>query len=150
MIGKEYTAEEKRQAFKQYEINQIKSYNRGRAIIIAIAAVNMIAALVYLIIPGSFWADLISAFISVALSLALFFGVVWVRYLYAISFGVSAFKYFVAAYITVEEMLLGNIGQLGYWLIAILVILIAYSIVSALLLLVSKSVSEFLYEQKNG
>lgn len=134
------TDQEKEQALKEFEQRQEKRYKTGKAIVFTIAAVNIIGSIATSF--GKF--NLFSLLIQIALSIALFCGVSWVRYLFAAGAALSVFSMF---YLLTAAAAGANIPVLA---IVFIVAYMAYGIASSIVLFASKSVSWFLYGQKNG
>ena len=132
------TQEEKQKAIKEFEAKQVRQYKTGKVIVFMIAAINIIMAFISAF--TSF--NLLSLIVQVALSIALFMGVSWVRYLFAIAAAMNV--------IFILFALINTAVGLPVYLIIISLLIIAYSVASSLLLLINKSISEFLYSQKNG
>lgn len=134
------TAKEKEKALKEFELKQERQYKAGRAIVFTIAAVNIVGSLATAF--GKF--NLFSLIIQIALSIALLYGVSWVRYLFAIGAGLSVF-------IILAVLSGGGMGaNVPVYTVVITLAYLAYSIISSIVLFASKSVSWFLYSQKNG
>lgn len=134
------TVKEKEQALKEFERKQEIQYKAGKAIVLTIAAVNIIGTLATAVVKFNFF----TVIIQIALSIALFCGVSWVRYLFAAGAALSVF-------ITFAVLTGGTIGAgVPVYTVVITVAYLAYSIASCIVLFASKSVSWFLYSQKNG
>lgn len=133
------TQEEKQKAIKEFEAKQVRQYKTGKVIVFMIAAINIIMAFISAF--TSF--NLLSLIVQVALSIALFMGVSWVRYLFAISSALSVLIILFSFVNISSERVPVNVAVVS-------LIIVAYSVTSTLLLLINKSVSEFLYSQKNG
>lgn len=140
-MEKEYSAFEKQQVFEQLEKKEKGLYLQGKIIVYVIAIINIIGAVVSAF--TSF--NLITLIVQVALSIALLCGVSWVRYFFAIGSGVSGF---LALYLLLRHIDFSI--QSGIGIVIYLVFTLIYSIASCVVLFMSKSVSEFLYAQKNG
>ena len=138
-MEKEYSAAEKQQVFEQLEKKQKRLYLQGKIIVYCIAIINIIGAVVSAFTNF----NLITLIVQIALSIALLCGVSWVRYFFAIGAGLSGFL--------TLYLLFGHIDFSDHSGIVIyLVLTLIYSITSCIVLFASKSVSEFLYAQKNG
>ncbi len=137
-MEKEYSAVEKQQVLEQLEKEQKRLYLQGKIIVYVIAIINVIGAVVSAFTSFNF----ITLIVQIALSIALWAGVSWVRYYFAIGAGIGAF---------LTLYLLAHIDfSVQPGLVVYLILTLIYSIVSCVILFVSKSVSEFLYAQKNG
>ena len=138
-MEKEYSATEKQQALEALEKKQNRLYIQGKIIVFVIAILNIVSAAASVCID----LNLITLIVQIALSIALLCGVSWVRYFFAIGAGLSAFLslYLLCVYMDFSV----HLGIAIYLMITMI-----YSIVSCVVLFVSKSVSEFLYAQKIG
>jgi hypothetical protein len=134
------TNQEKEQALKEFEQRQEKRYKTGKAIVFTIATVNILGTVATSF--GKF--NLFSLLIQIALSIALFCGVSWVRYFFAAGAALSVFSmlYLLAG--------LSSGANIPVLIIVFIVAYMAYGIASSIVLFASKSVSWFLYGQKNG
>lgn len=138
-MEKEYSAVEKQQVLEQLEKKQKRLYLQGKIIVYVIAIINIIGAVVSAFTSFNF----ISLIVQIALSIALLCGVSWVRYFFAIGAGLSG--------LLTLYLLFGHIDfSVQSGIVIYLVLTLIYSIASCVVLFVSKSVSEFLYAQKNG
>ena len=138
-MDKEHSAVEEQQAFEQFEKRQERLYLQGKIIVYVLAILNIIGAIVSAFIN----LNLITLIIQITLSIALLRGVSWVRYFFAIGSGLSVLLilYLLCAHIDFSV-------QSG--IVIYLVLTLIYSVASCVVLFTSKSVSEFLYVQKNG
>ncbi|MCX7708682.1 MAG: hypothetical protein N2484_02415 [Clostridia bacterium] len=136
----ELTKQEKEQAIKAFEQRQARQFKFGKAIVFTIAAVNILSALV----SAFYNFNLISMIIQIVLSVALFAGISWVRYLFA---GGAALSTMIIIYALTS---VGFDSGLSVAEIVIVLACLVYSVASCIVLFASKSVSEFLYSQKNG
>lgn len=129
-------------AIREFEQNEERRYRTGRIIVMVIAAIELVIAIVNVVADF----NLFRLLISLALIAALVFGVSWVRYLCAISAGLNVVGYLF--------ILLGGAdfsqSTAPGLLIGLYVLLIAYNVATAAVLLFNKSVKEFLYAQKHG
>lgn len=140
-MNEQMTAEEREQELLRFAKKQEKMYATGRTIVITIAAINILSVIVSQFIRFNFF-SLIS---QIILSIMLVAGVSWVRYLFAAGAGLNVFLL-----LYLMSNLAGS-GVLGGGTVLVIILLqIAFSAASAILLFTSKSVSEFLYAQKNG
>ena len=135
-MEKEYSEVEKRQVLEQFEKEQERLYLQGKRIVYVIAIINIIGAVVSAFIRFNF----VTLIVQIELSLALLFGVPWVKYLFAVGLGLSGF---LTLYLLLEHIDFSS--QLG--MVIYLVFSLLYFIVSCIVLFTSKSVSEFLYEK---
>jgi len=132
------TKEDRARAYEKFMERERKRYRLGQAIVFTIAALNVVFSLISAVLE----LRLFSLLIQIALSVALFMGVTWVRYLFV--FG-AALQIFLGL------NLLANAGVMlsaGWTAFIVLQMIIAG--VSGALLLFSSAVSDFLYTQKNG
>ncbi len=143
-MEQEYSAEEKQQMIEHYKKSQDRLYVQGKIIVFVIATLNVIGAI------GSAFVDfnIISLIIQIALSISLFCGVSWVRYFFAVGACLSCF-YTLYLLLVGIDFSTANSNSGKYLLIAYLIFMLIYSITSTIVLFKSKSVSEFLYAQKN-
>jgi hypothetical protein len=130
------TEREKEIALMRFEAGQKKKYRTGMAIVVTIASINIILSLISFLVNF----NIVSLIIQVSLSVALFCGVTWVRYLFAI---IDVF------YVFALLVLLREFGYAPIELIIISVTLLLYYTISCIVLFASKSVSEFLYSKSN-
>lgn len=130
----------KEQALKEFDEKQEKLYKTGKAIVFIIATIEIVSAIFSIFINFNF----LTLILRIALSIALFSGVVWVRYFFAASSALSAFLVFFALMSNAAE------SNIPINIIVYMVFFLIYAIISSILLFTSKSVSEFLYRQKNG
>lgn len=132
------TKEDRTRAYEQFMERQQRRYRLGKAIVFTIAALNVVFSLISAVLE----LRLFSLLIQIALSVALFMGVTWVRYLFV--FG-AALQIFLAL-----NLLLHAGAALPAGWIAVIVVQMIVAGVSGALLLFSSAVSDFLYTQKNG
>lgn len=140
-MNDQLSAEEKEKALLEFEQKQVRMYNKGKTIVISIAVINILSVIVSQFIRFNFF----SLIAQIILSVMLIAGVSWVRYLFAAG---AFLNVFLLMYIILN---LAGFGFSGRGIVLIIILLqIAFSALSAVLLFASKSVSEFLYAQKNG
>jgi len=132
------TYTEKEQALIDFENRQKKRLVVGKTIVMFIALLNVILAVMSAI--ANF--NLLTLVIQITLSIALFLGVIWVRYLFAIG---AALGFAINLY-----LLVNIVNEPTVWIILFLVLNIVFNIASCILLFANKYVSDFLYSQKNG
>lgn len=147
------TDEQKQRMIEEYRAKQERMHQTGKIIVFTIAIIYIVLSIAEFIvsmlsIPHSagpltgliliFW-----LIVQIAWSIALCCGVSWVRYLFVIGAVIGAF-------VIVSDMLLGEILHTSAPAIVLAAALIVYQIACAAVLFASKSVSEFLYSQKNG
>lgn len=138
-----YTPEEKQRMIEEHAQKQKRLYTHGKIIVTVIAMVNIVGT-----IAASFLSfNLFQLIIQIVLSIALLMGVSWVRYLFAVGAALSCFLSFYLLLATDYSLMSASGKAL---LISYLIFTLCYSIISCILLFTSKSVSEFLYAQKNG
>ena len=127
----------KEQALRNFEIKQERQMRIGRIIVFIIALVNIISSIFSAFVEFNF----ISLIVQIALSIALFSGVTWVRYFFAVGTALSAVFGLYALFTTAELPIFSVVYVLAITL---------FSIISSILLFANKCVDEFLYSQKNG
>ncbi len=132
------TKEEREQEYNRYLARQERQYTMGRAIVFSIASINVIFAILSAFTDFRFF----SLIIQVAMSIALFAGVTWVRYLFVIGSALSILLSFM--------VIAGYAAEMPWGVLLLTVIQMGFSAGSAILLLRSNAVSDFLYSQKNG
>lgn len=130
--------EERAQLVEEFEVRQRRQFQLGRVIVFAIAGLNVLFVLLSAFAQFNF----ISLVLNVAVSIALCFGVSWVRYLFIFSSALNILRGLVA--------LIGAAAELTPLLALFLILLLAYNVASCILLLRSQAVSDFLYAQKHG
>ncbi len=135
---KNTTALQREQALAEFEAKQSKRYALGKLIVLTIAILNILFAVLSAVVNF----NIFTLLIQIALSIALFAGVVWVRYLFAIGSALGALLSF--------YLLMVQIGDRPAWITVFLVIYMAFHITCCILLLSNKCVKDFLYAQKNG
>jgi hypothetical protein len=123
---------------EQFQAAQERMYHTGKAIVFTIATLNIILSVI------SFFTDFdfISLIVQIALSIALYRGVRWVKYLFAAGSVISVI-------LILYAFTSGNFDMPNV-LIGFLIFCLIFSVFSAIFLFVSKSVSAFLYAQRNG
>ncbi len=134
------TEQEKVQSILKFHKKQQRNYMVGKIIVITIATINTLLSLMSFFIDF----DYISLVIQIILIIALLYGVVWVRYLFAIGSMLSV--YFLLKLLTNGYIVMFT----STYSVIYTVFLLTYSLISCILLFTSKSVSAFLYKQKNG
>ncbi len=133
---------EKLAAVEEYEKNYQKRYKTGKTIVSVIVIINLLATAVSAIIDF----NLFTVIFNVAISIALFLGVSWIRYLCSVFCVLDSFLYL---------YLITNLSSypqdtLTVSLIVWFAALIIYKIAVAVLIAFNKNVADFLYAQKNG
>lgn len=133
---------EKLAAIEEYEKNYQKRYETGKKIVAVIVIINLLATTISAIADF----NLFTVVINVAFSVALFFGVSWVRYLFSALCAIDALVYssLIFALLSYPQ----DVPPTP--LIFLFVVLTAYKIAVAVLIAFNKSVADFLYAQKNG
>ena len=137
------TPESKQEAFEQYQRRQQKLYNRGQAIVIAIALINIVISIISPIVSGFTIGSIFSIVIDVILSVCLIMGVVWVKWLFIITSAIASFVQFLLLYSFIND------SSLGVPLFIVCIISLAYRLTCAILLFSNKGVEEYLYSQKH-
>ncbi|MCL6457873.1 MAG: MerR family transcriptional regulator [Gorillibacterium sp.] len=132
--------EEREQQYQQYLKRQKGQFTRGKVIVFSLAAINMMSALISAVYDFHF----LSLALNIIFSIALFFGVTWIRYFFALAATYGVFSSVV--------LILGHANELNLTTGLILLILLQmiYGVVSSVLLFRSQAISEFMYAQKNG
>lgn len=133
---------EKLTAVEEYEKNYQKKYKTGKIIVSVIVIINLLATAVSAI--ANF--NLFTVIINFALSVALFLGASWVRYLFSALCVLDSFFYF---YLITNLLSYPQEVPVTPFVI-LFAILIIYKITVAVLITFNKNVSDFLYAQKNG
>ncbi|BBH20065.1 hypothetical protein Back11_14100 [Paenibacillus baekrokdamisoli] len=131
--------EEREHQYNLYLAKQKRQYRLGQIIVSSISIINVISALISAFVNFSFF----SLLIQVIVSIALFAGVTWIRYLFVVGAVLS---------IILNLMLLTSeyVSMMTQGLMIVTVFQMIYAALASFLLLKSNSVSEFLYSQKNG
>lgn len=142
-MSRKLTQAEKDDAFKQYQLNQQKQYRIGRFLTLFIGIINIVLAFVSQIAE----VNLFSLAIQIVLSILLLAGFSWVRYLMGIVQSVAAFLYFFMLADLWISSVSGETVTQKWWAILIMVILFAYSIVSAVILFTNKAMNEYMYDK---
>lgn len=139
--------EEKQQAVREYEQRQLRQLQVGRWIVYGIAAGNVIGSfLTQFFVQGVSFFSIAGFVIDVVLSLALCWGVRWVRWLF-VATSLYAVLTGLAALFFVPGM--SGAGAVPVWMWLALGLRVVWSGASAGLLIWNKGVREFLYQQKN-
>lgn len=133
--------EKQQEELEKFEEQQKRSYQRGKMLVFLIAGINIAMT----ILENLFLSfNILQLVIQIGLAVALIRGVSWVRYLYA---GSGIFM------IIIGILILGNdfmFLEAPSVLVLFLVIYFAYIIGTTAILLFSRSVKEFMYQQRNG
>ena len=82
--------------------------------------------------------------IDIALSMALYYGYDWVRYIFVVGTGITALVLCNALF-----EVLSDLSEISIWLVALTILSILYQVGVCILLLTNKCIKEFMYEQKN-
>lgn len=127
-----------------FEEKQRRNFERGRLLVYLIAGMNILFDIITILITQEF--EFLKFVIHVALSVALVYGVTWVRYLYAVS-GILTVVVSIMALPGLMGLLQGVTGK-GL-VVAVLMLTVAYSAASSVILLFSKSVKEYMYTKKS-
>ncbi|WP_052339170.1 MerR family transcriptional regulator [Gorillibacterium massiliense] len=130
--------QEREQEYERYLERQRRQMLRGKVTVIVIAVLNVLFSL----LSSIFEPHLFSLLINIVLSISLFAGVVWVRYLFA---GLLALN------VLQGIILMPDISdQVPLWAIGFLFIQVVYAATAFYMLVRSEAVSEFLYNKSNG
>lgn len=116
-----------------------KSERIGKVLVVIIAVLNLLAPIANVITDFRL-GPLLSLVLAGILSAALFSGVTWVRYLFALCAGINTFYMLFLLLGGAIEFTGGHL-----WIVLLLILQLAYSAATCLLLLFSKSIKEFLY-----
>ena len=134
---------QKEQALTEYRKTREKRYKTGKLIITFIVTINVIISLL------SFFSSVnkILVFIQLGLSLALYSGASWIRYLLAVINGFGALSMLYILLVKVQM----NVNDVRVeYIVSVALVSLIYCVSSCIILISSKSVEEFLYSQKNG
>ncbi len=142
-----YTEHEKEEAFLEHKRRQEKLYNQGKLLIIIIAVMQVSSMLLQLVTGGSAF----SLIINGALTVALCFGIRWVRYFLATTNAISLITNLIVlfAFIGTPAETPQLIQSRGV-VFASLIFSIACCLFISVTLFFSKSVTEFLYAQRTS
>jgi hypothetical protein len=130
--------EEREEKLTFFEVAQERMYSTGKTIVFTIATINIVLSVISFFIEFNF----LPLAVQIALSIALYRGVRWVRYLFAAGAVLSVIL--ILYLLTVVD------SDMSFFLVGFFIFMLVYSISSALLLFANKSVGAFLYAQKNG
>jgi DNA-binding transcriptional MerR regulator len=122
------TKEEREREYERYLKRQKRQYTEGKIIVFSIAGLNVLSAIISAFVNFGLFSLLIQIAISIALVAA----------------AISVILNFI--------LLIGGLGSsdMTTGLVVVIVLQIAYSAASCVLLLKNNAVSDFLYTQKNG
>jgi len=138
------TKAEREREYEKFAERQERQFRLGKAIVFTIASLNILFTLLSAFLNFNFF----SVIIQIALSIALYMGVAWVRYLFAIG---AVLGIFFGIALLVELAGLASSGAaVPAWIFILNGVMILFAGASSLLLLFNSAVSEFLYAQKNG
>lgn len=135
-----FSDDEKDSIISDYEMKQKKLYRRGKLIVTTIAISNVVIEIL-----GSVFVsfNVIQLIVQIAFSIALYWGVRWVRWLFVIGSALNVFFALQMLYFFID------IGESIPILLGVILILdVVYAVGTGVLLIFSKSVSEFLYGQR--
>ena len=120
---------------------------KGKKIVTVLVVLKIVGNLIGIVLAFPSFASIIANIVGIVFAVLLYNGVPWVKWLYFISSCLSA----VVGIFSLPSVIptLGTLGGVGILLISAMIVEIAVSVISAVLIL-SKPVSEFLYYQKNG
>lgn len=127
-----------------FEQRQMRSFERGKRLVWLIAGVNILFDLINIFVSNDF--QIVQFAVHVALSAALVYGVTWVRYLYAVAGILTVIVTILALPGLVSLMQVSAVSGIY---IAVLILTVWYSATSAVILLFSKSVKEYMYRKKS-
>ena len=135
------TGKQKRRALQEHRDKHKRMYQAGKNIVITIAISNIALNILWFVFNTD---NLLATLLQIIISIVLCFGIKWAR----IAFVLLAVMGLVLMFVQLSDS-----WVLLHTPIALLVFFGAfrvYQIVCSVLLIASKSVSEFLYDQKNG
>lgn len=145
VIVKTEDFDEKQEAeLDAFEQRQMRSFERGKRLIWLIAGINILFDLINIFVSNDF--QIVQFAVHVALSAALVYGVTWVRYLYAVAGILTVIVTILALPGLVSLMQVSAVSGIY---IAVLILTVCYSAASAVILLFSKSVKEYMYRKKS-
>ena len=127
-----------------FEQRQMRSFERGKRLGWLIAGGNILFDLINIFVSNDF--QIVQFAVHVALSAALVYGVTWVRYLYAVAGILTVIVTILALPGLVSLMQVSAVSGIY---IAVLILTVCYSATSAVILLFSKSVKEYMYRKKS-
>ncbi|MDE7418419.1 MAG: hypothetical protein K2N44_19295 [Lachnospiraceae bacterium] len=137
--------DEKQQAeLDEFDERQERSYERGRKLVYLIAGINILSDIVLIFISQEF--QFIKFVIHVALSVALIYGVTWVRYLYIVS-GILTILVTIMA--LPELVSLIRLSAVSGIYVLVLVLTACYAVAMVVILLFSNGVKEYMYRKKS-
>ena len=140
VIVKTEDFDEKQEAeLDAFEQRQMRSFERGKRLVWLIAGVNILFDLINIFVSNDF--QIVQFAVHVALSAALVYGVTWVRYLYAVAGILTVIVTILALPGLVSLMQVSAVSGIY---IAVLILTVCYSATSAVILLFSKSVKEYM------
>ena len=132
------TKEQKEQALQEFNAKKQRQYEIGKVIILFVVIMDIALSVFSAIIN----LNIFTLIISIVLSIMLFTGQPFVRYIFAAK---SVLNIVVISYVlTSVEIILPT------WAIVVLMTQLAYCIAASVLLFVSNCVSEYMYNKKNG
>lgn len=138
-------SDEKQEAeLDEFDDRQRRSFERGRMLVYLIVGVNLLFDIITIFITHEF--EFLKFVVHVALSVALLYGVAWVRYLYAAS-GILTVVVSVMALPGLVSILNGSAGAVI--IVVLLLPITAFSAATAVILLFNKSVQEYMYRKKS-
>ncbi|MDE6220931.1 MAG: hypothetical protein K2G51_10990 [Lachnospiraceae bacterium] len=136
---------EKQQAeLEEFEESQRRSYESGKRLVYLIAGLNLLLDIVSIFISHDF--KLFNFIIHCALSIALIYGVTWVRYLYIVS-GILTIWVTLIALPELVSLVQVSAGS-GFYLLMLL-LTAGYALAMVIILLFNKNVKEYLYRKKS-
>lgn len=128
----------------QFAETQRRIFKRGKLLVYLIAGINILSDIINIYISREF--HLIEFVIHVALAAALIYGITWVRYLYAVV-GVLTILSIIPA--LPELVRLIHMSAISGVYILILMLPICFIAASAMILIFSKSVKEYMYTKNS-
>lgn len=128
----------------QYAERQRRSFQRGKLLVYLIAGINILFDIILIFITREI--HLIEFVIHIALAAALIYGITWVRYLYAAA-GVLTILSIIPALPELVRLIHLSAVRGGY--VLILMLPICFSAASAMILIFSESVKEYMYTKNS-
>ena len=132
---------EKRAELEQFEARQKKQYRTGKILVYLIAGIHILFRIVSWLVSDFKPLGFVVTFLLAA---GLVCGVSWVRYLYIVGDVLSILLMIVVISYFVSNELLSPV------LVLILAVMALYLIVELVLMIMSKSIKEYMYRRKNG
>lgn len=130
------------QADSEFDEYLRKRILKGRIIVLSIGIISIISAFGLMLIKGFSFSTLALVLLQCLLSVSLICGVVWIKYIFAL----SAFLHIIPAIGSILAVL--SAPKLYILVLILTVAVAAYNIACCILLMTNKCVDEYLYSQK--